>query len=419
MENSNLRMIEFDRFELSNGLRVVVNRDTSSPFVAFNLLYNVGSKDENHNRTGFAHLFEHLMFEGSVNIPNFDEPLQKVGGENNAFTNTDITNYYITIPKENIETAFWLESDRMLGLNFSEEKLAIQKNVVVEEYKQRYLNRPYGDVWLLARPLVYKHHPYQWATIGKELSHIEQASMEEVKDFFYSHYAPNNAILAISGNISTAEVKRLSEKWFGPIPSRSIAPRNFKTEPQQTEMRKLWVEREVPVDNIYRMYPMCGRGQKDYYTIDLISDLLSNGKSSRLYQSLHKEKKLFSEIHAFITGEVDSGVFMISGTISKGVTMNQAERAIDEELNKLKEGFIFNHEMLKVKNKVESTIQFSETNILNKAMSLAKAELIGGAELVNTETERYLEVEINDVKRISDLLFDQMKQSTIYYKAKQ
>jgi len=411
-------MIEFERFQLSNGLKVIVNRDTSSPFVAFNLLYNVGSKDEDPNRTGFAHLFEHLMFEGSQNIPNFDEPLQKVGGENNAFTNTDITNYYITVPKENIETAFWLESDRMLGLHFSEEKLMIQKNVVLEEYKQRYLNRPYGDVWLMARPLIYKHHPYRWATIGKELSHIEEASLQEVKDFFYTRYAPNNAILAISGNVTVEEIQRLSEKWFGPIPSREIAERKFIQEPEQKEMRLLTVERNVPVDSIYRMYPMCGRGTKDYFTIDLISDLLSNGKSSRLYHTLHKERKLFSEIHAFITGEIDSGVFMISGSLSKGVSMKQAERAIDEELNKIKDGFIFNHEMLKVKNKAESTIQFSETNILNKAMSLAKAELIGDANYINTEIDRYLEVEINDVKKISDELFDLSKQNTIYYKSK-
>lgn len=412
-------MIDFERFTLDNGLTVIVNEDKSSPFVAFNLLYNVGSKDESEHRTGFAHLFEHLMFEGSVNVPNFDDPLQRVGGENNAFTNTDITNYYITLPKENLETAFWLESDRMLGLNFSEEKLRIQKNVVIEEFKQRYLNKPYGDFWLMARPLVYKEHPYKWATIGKEIGHIENATLDEVKDFFYSHYAPNNAILAISGNVTVEEIKQLTEKWFGPIPTREIAKREYNLEPVQNQMRRLTVERKVPVDNLYLLYPMCGRNGDDFYATDLISDILSNGKSSRLYQSLYKEKKLFSEINAFITGEMDSGLFVVSGALSKGVSVEAAERGIEEEMMKLKEGFIFNHEMLKVKNKIESTIKFSETSILNKAMSLSKAELICDAGLLNREVGYYTDVEINDIKRISEQLFRNSNKSAIYYKAQQ
>lgn len=412
-------MITFEKFELANGLKVIVNEDKNTPLVAFNLLYNVGSKDEEPDKTGFAHLFEHLMFGGSINIPSYDEPLQRVGGENNAFTNTDITNYYITLPKENIETAFWLESDRMLSLNFSQHTLDVQKNVVCEEFRQRYLNRPYGDTWLLLRPLAYKNHPYMWPTIGKELSHIENADLDYVKQFFFGHYAPNNAILALSGNITVNEAKRLTEKWFGSIERRDIIARNLPKEPQQTEARFLEVERAVPFDAIYKAYHICNHRHKDYFATDLLSDVLSNGKSARLYQRLVQEKRLFSDIHAYITGEIEEGLFLISGNLVKGVSYEQAEEAIAEEIEKVKTNIISDYELEKVKNKVESTLLFSETNILNKAMHLAKCELIDSADLFNIEPELYQAVIKEDIQQVANEKLVATNCSTLHYKSNQ
>lgn len=411
-------MIKFERFTLENGLRVIVNQDKTTPFVVLNMLYNVGSKDESPEKTGFAHLFEHLMFGGSINIPSFDSPLQRVGGENNAFTNTDITNYYITLPKENIETAFWLESDRMLSLAFSQQSLDVQKNVVIEEFKQRYLNKPYGDVWLLLRPLSYKFHPYQWPTIGKDISHIENAEMQDVKDFFYSHYAPNNAIMVISGNVNLNEVRSLSEKWFLSIPKREIKQRSYIKEPLQKEARILTVERNVPFDSLYMTFHTCDRLNNDYYTTDLISDILSNGKSSRLYQNLVQKRKIFSDINAYISGEIENGLFIFSGNLMKGNSLELAEKAIYEEIESLKEGFVFEHELLKVKNKVESTLLFSETNILNKAMNLARFELLGDAEMINSEIKKYSNVEKDEIKRVANEIFNHENSSTLYYKSK-
>ena len=291
-------MIEFDKFVLDNGLRVLVHKDASTPIVAMNIIYDVGARDEDPELTGFAHLFEHLMFGGSKNIPRYDEVLEKVGAENNAFTNNDFTNYYLTIPKENLETAFWLESDRMLELAFSPKSLDVQRNVVIEEYKQRYLNQPYGDVWLILRPLVYRHHPYQWATIGKDIKHIENARMEDVKDFYRRFYNPSNAILTLAGDVDLQEIRKLSEKWFGPIPKGKTAKRQLPVEPPQTEPRFLEVEKDVPVNALFKIYRMCSRKDEEYYATDLLSDILSNGKSSRLNQELHKKRGLFSSVSA-------------------------------------------------------------------------------------------------------------------------
>lgn len=411
-------MIKFERFNLDNGLKVIVHNDPSTNIVAFNLLYDVGARDENPERTGFAHLFEHLMFEGSINIPSFDNPLQLVGGENNAFTNNDLTNYYITLPKENLETAFWLESDRMLGLDFSEKKLEIQKNVVIEEFNQRYLNQPYGDVSLLIRPLAYKVHPYQWATIGKDTSHIRNASLQEVKDFFYKHYAPNNAILAVAGNVTKNEVEVLANKWFGPINNREVSTRILPKEPKQTERRELSVERDVPFDAIHKTYHMCSKHHKDYYTTDLISDLLANGKSSRLYQNLLKEKSLFSDINAYISGDIDEGLFTVTGKLIKGVSMKSAESAIDEEIQKIIHTDISDYEIEKVKNKFESVNQFSLLSALNKAMELAYQELLGDANRINHEIEKYRSVTKTDIKIVSESLFDNNNSSVLYYLSK-
>jgi predicted Zn-dependent peptidase len=386
--------------------------------VCVDILYDVGARDEDESKTGFAHLFEHLMFGGSVNIPSYDEPLQMVGGENNAFTTNDITNYYCTVPAENLETAFWLESDRMLSLAFTDKSLEVQRNVVIEEFKQRYLNQPYGDVWLLLRPLAYQKHPYKWATIGKEISHIENATMDDVKSFFRKHYHPSNAIMVVAGDITTAQVKALSEKWFGNIPSGKKSERNIPAEPKQEGPRRLAVEREVPVDAIYKTYHMCSRKDPEYHTIDLLSDILSRGNSSRMYKSLIKEKQLFTEINAYVMGDLDKGLFVISGKTSEGVRMEDAEKAIQEEIDKIKNGTIAEEELQKCKNKVESTLTFSETDLLTKATNLAISELLGHADLINQEIEKYAQVTTAMIKHQANLVLTENNCSTLYYLAK-
>lgn len=411
-------MIDFKKFELENGLRVIYHEDKSTPLVCLNILYDVGARDEAPDKTGFAHLFEHLMFGGSINIPNYDEPLQRAGGENNAFTSNDITNYYLTAPYENIETGFWLESDRMMSLAFSEKSLEVQRNVVIEEFKQRYFNQPYGDVWLLLRPLAYKVHPYKWNTIGKEISHIENAKMEEVKSFFTNHYNPSNAILVVAGNISFEETQRLTQKWFAPIPGKKKDKRNLPEEPVQTEERKLTVEREVPLDAIYKAYHVGARGDEDYHAMDMVSDILSNGKSARLYLELVKSKQLFSEINAYMTGDLDKGLFIISGKLVKGVSMEAAEAAIEEELNKFKNNLPGERELTKIKNKLESILEFSEMSVLNKAMNLASYELMGDASLINKETEKYLKVSAQNISEAINKYVRKENCSTLYYKAK-
>jgi len=408
-------MINFEKFTLKNGLKVIVHKDESTPIVAFNLLYNVGARDEHESQTGFAHLFEHLMFGGSINIPNFDEPLQKVGGTNNAFTSNDITNYYITLPKDNLETAFWLDSDRMLSLAFTDKSLEVQRSVVIEEFKQNYLNQPYGDVWLLLRPLAYHNHPYKWATIGKEVSHIENAIMDDVKAFFYKHYLPNNAILTVAGDIELEQIKQLTEKWFGDIPSGNIAERKLPKEPKQTKERRLTVERDVPANALYKVYHMCDKIHSDYHTTDLLSDVLSLGKSSRLYTSLVKEQKLFSEISAYVSGSHDEGLFTISGKLLDGVSFEIAEAAILKQIEFIKRKLVNDGELSKVKNKIESTTQFSETSVLNKAMNLSFAELLGDANDVNLEVGKYQKVTAEDIKRVANEILNETNCSTLIY----
>lgn len=411
-------MIEFDKFSLENGLRVIVHQDKSTPIVAVNVVYDVGSRDEHPDKTGFAHLFEHLMFGGSINIPKYDEPLQNVGGENNAFTNNDITNYYLTLPKQNIETAFWLESDRMLNLAFSQKSLDVQRNVVSEEFKQVYLNQPYGDAWLLLKPLAYKVHPYQWSTIGKELSHIENAVMEDVKAFYSKYYNPNNAILSVGGDIETDEIKFLANKWFGSIPNGEIKKRDWPKEPVQTKERNLTVERNVPLDAIYKAYHICGRLDREYHTIDLISDILSNGDSSRLFQKLVKELKLFVEINAFITGDIDDGLFVITGKVMNGVRVQDAENAILQELKNICEIQVEEEELNKVKIKAEASLIFSEVSILNKTMNLAYHEILGNADLINLEAEKYRSVTTIDIQENARKIFRENNCSSLYYLSK-
>lgn len=411
-------MINFERFKLDNGLTVLVHEDHTTAMAVVNILYKVGARDESPEQTGFAHLFEHLMFGGSINIPNYDAPLQAVGGENNAFTSNDITNYYITLPSNNLETAFWLESDRMLSLAFSEQSLEVQRQVVCEEFKQRYLNQPYGDVWLKLRPLAYKVHPYRWATIGKELKHIEDAKMEDVKAFFSKYYTPENAIMVVAGDVNIEEVKTLSNKWFGEIKNSVSFNRNLPIEPKQTEARKEIVEAEVPVDALYIAFHGPDRLSSDYYVTDLISDLLSRGASSRLYRSLVKEKQIFSEINAYLMGSIDSNLFVVEGKPLKHISLDEAEKYIWQELEKLKNENIENSELQKVKNKIESTMHFAELSILDKAMNLAFFEMLGDANMYNQEVENYDKITTDDIKRMSNELFIIENSSTLYYKSK-
>ncbi len=408
-------MIDFKKTTLSNGLRVLVHEDATTPMAVMNILYDVGARDEQADKTGFAHLFEHLMFGGSVNIPSYDEPLQRVGGENNAFTSNDITNYYIQLPANNLETAFWLESDRMLSLAFSEQSLEVQRNVVCEEFKQRYLNQPYGDVWLNLRPLAYKKHPYQWATIGKELSHIENATLEDVKAFFFKHYRPSNAVLVIAGAVKYEEVLQLAEKWFGTIPAGEKYVRSLPQEPKQIAARTQTIKANVPLDAIYKAYHVCNRNDKRYHATDMLTDILSRGYSSRLYQRLLKEQNLFSDINAYMSGDIDNGLIVVEGKLSKGVSMEQAEQAINTELQLLQTEQVAVTELQKVKNKLESTAVFAEINLLNKAMNLAYFELLGDANLANTELDKYLAVTAADLQAIAQEVFVPENCSTLYY----
>ncbi|HLP12068.1 MAG TPA: pitrilysin family protein [Flavobacteriales bacterium] len=410
-------MIQYEKYTLPNGLKVIIHTDIATPIIAFNLMYNVGARDEDPNKTGFAHLFEHLMFGGSKNIPDFDKPLQERGGTSNAFTNNDITNYYVTIPKENLETAFWLDSDRMLELAFSPKSLEVQRNVVIEEFKQRYLNQPYGDVWLKMRPLAYKVHPYQWATIGKEISHIENATMDDVKNFFYSHYAPNNAILCVAGNITRAEIEPLVEKWFGDIPSRKIKPRNLPVEPTQTEKRLLETGSKVPANAIYKAWHMAKRNSPEFYPTDLITDILSRGKSSRLTQELIKEQKLFSEINAYITGDLDEGLLIVSGKLNNGVSFETANASIETVLEKVKSVSLPDEELEKVKNKWMTHKLFDDMNVLNKAMNLCYYELLGDTSLYEAELEKYKSVTSLQIKQMAGKVLQPSNCSTIYYAA--
>jgi zinc protease len=410
-------MVKFNRFILDNGLRVIVHEDHTTPMAVLNILYDVGARDEDPGQTGFAHLFEHLMFGGSVNIPQYDEPLQRVGGENNAFTSNDVTNYYITLPSVNIETAFWLESDRMLSLAFSEKSLEVQRNVVIEEFKQRYLNQPYGDMWLRLRPLVYKKHPYQWATIGKEIKHIEDARIGDVKAFFKKHYNPQNAIMVVGGDISAEQVKQLAEKWFGPIPRGEKYQRNLPQEPEQHEERRETITAKVPLNDVYIAFQMPGRLDHGFYEIDLISDILSRGNSSRLYRNLVKGKQLFSEIHAYNMGSFDKGMFLIEGKPLENVTIEAAEAAIWEELEQLKEYQLPADELTKVKNKTESTMMFSEMSLLDKAMNLAQFELLGDADDLNKEPGKYLAITTEQIQEQAKSIFRKDNSSTLIYLA--
>lgn len=408
-------MIQFEKFTLANGLRVIVHQDLSTPMAVMNILYDVGARDEDPERTGFAHLFEHLMFGGSVNIPDYDEPLQMAGGENNAYTTNDLTNYYIQLPAENLETAFWLESDRMLSLAFGEKSLETQRKVVCEEFKEHYLTKPYGDVWHKMRELAYKKHPYRWMTIGKELSHIENAKLEDVKNFFFKHYRPVNAIMVVAGNVTTERVKELAEKWFGDIPSGEKYKRNLPQEAPQSEERKITIKANVPLDALYKTWHIYPRLDRRYYVTDLLADILSGGGSSRLYQSLVKEKQLFSNIECYHFGSSDNGLLAIDGKLVKGVKIEEAEKAVDAELDKMKNELVPEAELQKVKNKTESLTAFEDMSVMSRAESLAYYELLGDASWMNFELEKYGTVTTEDILQESRNIFRKENSNTIYY----
>ena len=411
-------MIDYKKFILQNGLRVLVHEDNSTPMAVVNVMYDVGARDENPSQTGFAHLFEHLMFGGSVHIPDYDSPLQKAGGENNAFTTNDLTNYYCQLPAENIETAFWLESDRMLSLAFSKKSLDVQKKVVAEEFKEHYINKPYGDAWHKLRELAYTTHPYQWMTIGKELSHVENAKLDDVKKFFFKHYTPSNAILAVAGNVKTDNIKLLAEKWFGDIAAGGKYNRHLPPEPLQTKAKNLEVHADVPLNALYKAWHMDARLEKGYYAADLISEILGNGASSRMYQSLVKEKQIFSNLEVHHSGSIEKGLMAIEGKLVKGTDMNDAEKAIEEELEKIKNELVNNKELEKVKNKTESLIAFEDMSVMNRAMSLANYELLGDADLMNKELDHYKAITVDDIKEYANKIFATSNSSTLKYYSK-
>ncbi len=409
-------MINFTEYKLDNGLTVILHKDPATPLAVVNLLYRVGSRDEDPDMTGFAHLMEHLMFGGSKNVPDFDAVLQRAGADNNAFTNTDITNYYVTIPVENLETALWLESDRMLHLSFNPKILETQKNVVIEEYKQRYLDQPYGDVWLQIRPLAYHVHPYRWPTIGMDIAHIEKAEMDDVRNFFRKHYHPGNATLVVAGNIHEKQTVQLVEKWFGDIPAGPPAIRDFPAEPPQKSSRMEEVERPVPLDALFRVYHMPGRNHASYYAIDMLSDILGRGKSSRLYTGLVKDRKIFDSVSAFILGSFDPGLLVISGKLNPGHSPEEGNRLVNEILEELLSGYVKHQELEKVKNQAESNILFSEMELLNRAMGLAISNALGHTNLVNEELEKIRSVTTEDILNVSQETLKEKNCSTLFYR---
>lgn len=409
-------MIRYEQFTLDNGLKVFVHEDFSTPMAAVNILYNVGSRDEDEERTGFAHLFEHLMFGGSKNIPSYDIPVQNVGGENNAFTSPDITNYYITLPAENVETAFWLESDRMMSLSFDPNVLEVQRKVVIEEFKQRYLNQPYGDMWLKLRPLTYQTHPYRWATIGKDIEHIEKATMEDVQNFFFKFYRPNNAVMVVAGAVKFEQVKELAEKWFGEIPAGEPYVRNLPKEPVQTEARFMETSSAVPLNSLIKVFHTPGRYEEGYYATDLVSDILGRGKSSRLYQALLKDRPVFNSITASVTSSLDPGLLLIKGNLNPGITLEEADAAVTELILDLAKNGTTEDELAKIKNQTEATLAFSEVELLNRAMNLAFAANAGNPDWANDDAEIIRNLTIEDINEAAAKVLRVENSSTLYYR---
>lgn len=410
-------MIPYAKTTLSNGLTVVVNRDRSSKLAAVNILYKVGARNEDPARTGFAHLFEHLMFRGTHEVESFDLPVQLAAGDNNAFTNNDYTDFYITLPKDNVETALWLESDRMTGLDITSEKLEAEKRVVIEEFRQRYLNQPYGDQSMLLRALAYEVHPYRWATIGLTPDHIASATLGEVERFYRRHYRPSNAVLSLSADLEEERMLELAERWFAPLEARDAEVDAIPAEPVQRAPRRLEVERDVPATTVSIAYHIGPRRSREFHVGDLVSDLLSGGDSSRLYMHLVREGRLFSSVNAYVTGDVDPGLFVFTGQLLPGVDPTAAEEAFREEMRLLQQERVGEYELEKVRNKFEANALFGELNVMNKAMNLGFYEMLGDLELVNRETALYRSIRGEEIADFSRRIFREENSSTLIYKA--
>lgn len=409
-------MIQFSKRTMPNGLRVIVHRDNTTPMAAVNVLYTVGSRNEDPSHTGLAHLFEHLMFSGSVNVESFDEPLQIAGGENNAFTNNDYTNYYIALPSENIETALWVESDRMRGLKLTEQSLSVQRNVVAEEFAQRYTNQPYGDIWLLLRKLCYADgHPYSWATIGKDPDHIAKTTLCDARRFYDRFYAPSTAILSIASPLPEDEMFGLCEKWFGDI--EGVAGAQKLDYPAPVYGKNLTVERDVASSVIYMCFPMEGRMARSSAVLDVASDVLSGGDSSRLVQRLVKQRPLFSAVNCYITAEQGPGLFVVTGHLMPSTTMDEAKQALWTELCAITSEPCSDYELQKVRNKFEANNYFTQINSLNKAMNLAYFEFLGSAELINEQVDLHHSVDKQEIMDVCRAMLSKERCSTLYYKA--
>ena len=410
-------MLNYQSYYLDNGLKLIVHEDKTIPTAVFNVLYDVGARDEDSHKTGFAHLFEHLMFGGSKHIVDFDAELEKVGGTSNAFTNQDITNYYDVLPAENIETAFWLESDRMLQLSFKPETLEVQRKVVIEEFKQSYLNQPYGDLWLNFLPLCYKKHPYRWDTIGKDIRHIEQAHLEDVKTFFYRHYRPDNAIVVVAGNVNASKMLDLAQKWFGDIePSDQNYRRNLSPEDSQTKKATLKLRRPVPSSLILKAYRTCKRLSEDYYPSELLANILGRGKGSLLYKSLVEEQKLFTHIGVFNTETIDEGLLVINGRLSQGVDFETAEAAIDSQLNQL-DTKLTSKDLTKYQNHQLTDLIYRKYKLLDRSMDLAYFTLLGDTNLINTMSSKIEAVNLEQVRQLAHKIFKSHRANVLYYEA--
>ncbi|MEY2905504.1 MAG: hypothetical protein RJA52_1520 [Bacteroidota bacterium] len=412
-------MIQYNKFILDNGLRVLLHTDKSTPLVATSILYHVGSRDENPEKTGFAHLFEHLMFSGTKAVPDYDDPIQRAGGENNAFTNNDVTNFYTILPAKNMETGLWLEADRMLGLEISQNSFETQQKVVIEEFKETCLNQPYGDAWHILSALAYQVHPYRWPTIGLDISHIENAQLSDVRDFYSKFYSPNNAVLVISGNIDERKTIKLIEKWFNPLPrsSKNIF-KKFSEEPIQKQAQRKIIESDVPADALFIAFKIPDRIDPLYYATDTISDVLAHGESSRLFRILVKEKKIFTTIDAYLTGTIDPGLLVIEGRLSQGITLEQAEIELWNIFNQLKNQLLNEHELIKIKNKIYTNLSFSELSVVNKGINLAFYEAMDDADLINREYDYYQRITSEDIQKAAELIFDPNKSSLLFYQSK-
>lgn len=412
-------MISFERSLLANGLRVLVHEDHTTPMAVVNILYNVGARDEQEDKTGFAHLFEHLMFAGSKNVPSFDRALQHAGGNNNAFTTNDLTNYYEVVPASNIETALWVEADRLAHLNINSESLEVQRSVVSEEFKQHYINQPYGDAWHLLRALAYQTHPYKWPTIGKDLSHIENASLGDVQAFFEKHYTPSNALLVVAGGVEVDRVLPLVERWFGSIPGNNLTGRTYPSEPQQSDARRKQVTASVPSDALFLAFHGPSRMDPGFYEIAILAELLGSGKSSRLYQRLVKDQKLFAGVEAYLTGNLDPGLLVIDGHVLEGVDPQRAEDALWFELNALRNEAVTEKEIGKIRNRIEHDLAVEELDLKGRAFNLALFELLGDANLYNEEAQKYSSVTAESVQAIANRVLLRENCSTLDYRKQQ